>query len=157
MNKKVMYGIIGVIVIAVIAVGVWFAFFNKKKVEIDLAALNQKIETTGHYNEMSMMTIDKAILSSLMEIPENEVEEVIGGMPMMNIQASMYIVIKATPGNVENVKQKLEAYGKAQEATWERYLPAQYEIVKNRKVGTIGDYAYLVIAENADDVVAVIK
>ena len=70
---------------------------------------------------------------------------------------SMYLIVKAKDEKLEDVKQKVEAYGISYEEQWARYLPEQYELVQNRKIGTIGNYVYMIVAENAEDLVTLIK
>ena len=161
MNKKVIYGILAVVVVIALIIGIYAVSNNNNNTpatqNIDLVALNGAISTKGQYDQMSTMPIDKEVAKSVYEIEENQIEEIIGAMPMMNVHASMYVVIKATDGNVENVKAKLETYGQSYEQQWERYLPEQYDLVKNRKIGTNGNYAYMIVAKNAEEVEALIK
>lgn len=160
MNKKVIYGVLAVIVIIALIIGIYAVSNNNNTPatqNIDLTALNGEIQVKGQYDQMSTMPIDKEVAKSVYEIEENQIEEIIGAMPMMNVHASMYVVIKATDGNVENVKAKLEAYGQSYEQQWERYLPEQYDLVKNRKIGTNGNYVYMIVAKNAGEVEALIK
>ena len=125
--------------------------------EINLEELNQEISEMKPFNEMATMDIDSSILTDLYQIDESLVKDSIGKMPMMNVHASMYLVIEATDGNVETVEEKVNTYAEAYETTWERYLPEQYELVKNRKIGVQGNFVYLIIAENAEDIEALIK
>ena len=96
-------------------------------------------------------------LTTLLNINADEVEEVVGKMAMMNVQASRYFIIKAKDGAVDSVREKVENYGNSYEQQWETYLPAQYELVKQRRVGVKGNYVYLIIAENAAELEALIK
>jgi len=161
MNKKVIYGILAVVVVIALIIGIYAVSNNNNNTQtaqnIDLTALNEEIMAKGQYDQMSTMPIDKEVAKSVYEIDEAQIEEIIGAMPMMNVHASMYVVIKATDGNVENVKAKLETYGQSYEQQWERYLPEQYDLVKNRKIGTKGNYAYMIVAKNAEEVEALIK
>lgn len=159
MNKKIIYGIIALVVIIAIAVGFYF-LLNKNKeenVEIDMQALNTTLSTQPPFNELATMDVTVETLGTVLQINADEVEEVIGKMPMMNVQASMYIVIKAKDGAVDSVKTKVENYGTAYEEQWATYLPAQYELVKQRKIGVKGNYVYLIISENSSELEALIK
>lgn len=160
MNKKLVIGIIVAVAIIALIVGGYFIFTPKTKNEanktLDLPAISTSIKETG-FKEMSMMDIDSTVLASVFQINEDEVEEFVGKMPMMNVQASMYLIVKAKEEKLEDVKQKVEAYGISYEEQWARYLPAQYELVQNRKIGTIGNYVYMIVAENAEDLVTLIK
>ena len=164
MNKKVIYGLIVLVVIIVIGVAIYFATRQSQQgpseennVNIDLQALNTTLSSQIPFNELATMDVTVETLETVLQITADEVDEVIGKMPMMNVQASMYIVIKAKDGAVESVKTKVENYGTAYEEQWATYLPEQYELVKQRKIGVKGNYVYLIISENASDLEALIK
>ena len=164
MNKKVIYGLIVLVVIIVIGVAIYFATRQSQQgpseennVNIDLQALNTTLSSQTPFNELATMDVTVETLETVLQITVDEVDEVIGKMPMMNVQASMYIVIKAKDGAVESVKTKVENYGTAYEEQWATYLPEQYELVKQRKIGVKGNYVYLIISENASDLEALIK
>ncbi len=164
MNKKVIYGLIVLVVIIVIGVAIYFATRQSQQgpseennVNIDLQALNTTLSSQTPFNELATMDVTVETLETVLQITADEVDEVIGKMPMMNVQASMYIVIKAKDGAVESVKTKVENYGTAYEEQWATYLPEQYELVKQRKIGVKGNYVYLIISENASDLEALIK
>ena len=166
MNKKVIYVLIALVVIIVIAVAVYFLITQNQQengendannVNIDLQALNTTLSSQTPFNEMATMDITMDILNSTYQITADEVEAVIGKMPMMNVQASMYLVIQAKDGAVDSVKTKVDNYATSYEQQWERYLPEQYELVKQRKTGVKGNYVYLIISENAAELEALIK
>lgn len=148
MNKKVICGIIAVIVVVAIVIAV-VLINNNKNVTIDLQDLNTKFSEKAPFNEMATMDIDAEVLSTLYDINSDQIEEVIGKMPLMNVQASMYLVIKTNENSVDAVKEKVESYAQAQEQMWSTYLPDQYDLVKARKQGVKGNYVYLIISENA--------
>lgn len=156
MDKKVLITVIAVVVLVAIAVGAYFMFKGAKTVTLDLATISENITNAG-FSKMATMNIDKDVLSTSFDVNTENVEEVYGKMPMMNVHASMYILIKAKAGTVETVKQDIEAYGERYEQQWAMYLPNQHELVQNRKIGVMGDYVYMVIAENADELVSLIK
>ena len=125
MNKKVIYGLIVLVVIIVIGVAIYFATRQSQQgpseennVNIDLQALNTTLSSQTPFNELATMDVTVETLETVLQITADEVDEVIGKMPMMNVQASMYIVIKAKDGAVESVKTKVENYGTAYEEQW---------------------------------------
>ena len=69
----------------------------------------------------------------------------------------MYIVIKASDGKTDYVKQKLEEYAINYEKQWSNYLEDQYDLVKKRQIGIKGNYVYLIISDNASDLVNLVK
>lgn len=159
MGKKILIAIVIILVIAGIGVGVYFLLNNNKEETktIDIDTASQTLANSTPFNEMSTTDITTELLGSLYGINTDNVEKVSGKMPMMNVQASMYVVIKAKEGAVDSVKTKVENYGTAYEEQWATYLPAQYELVKQRKIGVKGNYVYLIVSENASDLEALIK
>ena len=156
MNKKVIIGIVVAIVVIALAVGAYFLIMNKPK-EINLAEVSASISAKGGFDDMATSDIDADFYTSYMAANADNVETMSGKFPMMNVQASMYLIVKAKDGQVEAVKQDLENFGQVYDDQWSRYLPAQYELVQNRKIGTYGDYAYIIIAQNAEELESLIK
>lgn len=156
MSKKMIIPIV-VIILVVVAVVVFLVVKNNVKVELNLQELNSTISEIAPFNEMATMDVDADTLNALYDINEELYEEVIGKMPMMNVQASMYLVIKAKDGEVEAVKEKVNNYASNQEEMWATYLPEQYELVKERKTGVIGNYVYLIIGESASEIEKIIN
>lgn len=130
---------------------------KEANVNIDLTALNERINTETNFSEMTMQDLDKESLSSLFGIETDKVEEVIGKIPLINVHANMYVVVKATEGNAEYVREKLEEYGTLYEQNWEKYLPEQYELVKQRKIGVQGNYVYFVVSDMANEIVKMME
>ena len=69
----------------------------------------------------------------------------------------MYVVIKTDENNLQEVKMSLESYGREYENQWSTYLPDQYELVKSREIGIKGNYVYMIISENPEEIVNMIK
>ena len=153
MKKKVIIAIIIIILLLAIGVGVFMLLNNGKNTEksLDINLAGQTLANNTPFNEMTTMDITTNELSTLYGVNIENVENVVGKVPMMNVQASMYILIQAKNGMAETVKSELDKYATQYEIQWSTYLPEQYEIVKNRKSGIIGNTVYMIIAENAED------
>ena len=153
MKKKVIIAIIIIILLLAIGVGVFMLLNNGKNTEksLDINLAGQTLANNTPFNEMTTMDITTNELSTLYGVNIENVENVVGKVPMMNVQASMYILIQAKNGVAETVKSELDKYATQYETQWSTYLPEQYEIVKNRKSGIIGNTVYMIIAENAED------
>ena len=149
MKKKILIAIIVILVIALIAVGAYFIFFNEEKT-LDVDTANQTLASSASFNELASMDVTVEELGTIMGINTENVEKVAGKIPMMNVQASMYLLVQAKDGAVDTVKSELDNYLAQYEEQWSTYLPAQYALVQNRKVGTVGNTIYVIIAENAD-------
>ncbi len=151
MKKNVLITIVVILVVAVLVVGAVVLLNNKKEEKtIDVEVAGQTLANSTPFNELATMDITTEELGSLYGINTENVEKVVGKMPMMNVQASMYLIIQAKEGTVDTVKAELDAYATQYEEQWSRYLPEQYELVKNRKTGVVGNTVYLIIAENAE-------
>lgn len=148
MKKNVLITIVVILVVVALVVGV--VIFGGKEKTIDVDVAGQTLANSTPFNELATMDITTEELGSLYGINTENVEKVVGKMPMMNVQASMYLIIQAKEGTVDTVKAELDAYATQYEEQWSTYLPAQYELVKNRKMGVVGNTVYMIIAENAE-------
>lgn len=160
-NKKVIFLFIAIIIIVILSI---FAFnlYNGKKEEekvinLDFETLASKIENMMDIENTRMENVDKTVLKDKFGIDENCVLEVIGKLPILNVKSNMYIVVKVTPDQKENVKQKFEEYGLNMEKEWENYLSDEYSKVKERKIGIVGDYVYFIVSSNKDMIVDLLK
>ena len=151
MKKNVLSVILAIVIILVVGIVAYFLLNgNQEEKSLDLNATSQTLSNLAPFNELSTMDITIDLLSSVYGINTENVENAIGKMPMMNVQASMYLLIQAKEGTVETVKSELDQYATKYEEQWSTYLPEQYELVKNRKTGIVGNTVYLIIAENAE-------
>jgi hypothetical protein len=75
--------------------------------------------------------------------------------PTMNVNATEFFIGECKEGEVEAVKEQLLARQKALVDVWERYLPEQYELVKNYKLVEHGNYLFFCVAEKSDEAVAI--
>lgn len=152
--------IIGIIIsIAIIIVAIVYLVIGKSNAEqkLNIDDVNKKISAETPFNEMSTQDITKKHLDNYFQINSENVEKVVGKIPMMNVHASMYIIIEAKEGKLEEVKNQLDAYALRYEEQWESYLPGQYDLVVNRKTGTVGNNVYLIISENSEELEKIIK
>ena len=155
MNKKVIIGIAAAAIVIAVIVVVCLVCFSSK--EINMEEVSAKIAETGKFNEMAMQDIDQEYYQTYMSGNLENVEAITGKFPLMNIQSSMFMIIKAKEGTVDLVKQDIENFAATYEQRWATYLPEQYDYVKNRKVGTYGNYAYIIIAENSEELEKLVK
>ena len=148
MKKNVLITIVVILVVVALIVGAVIFWGKEKTIDVDVAG--QTLANSTPFNELATMDITTEERGSLYGINTENVEKVVGKMPMMNVQASMYLIIQAKEGTVDTVKAELDAYATQYEEQWSTYLPAQYELVKNRKMGVVGNTVYMIIAENAE-------
>ena len=149
MKKNILIAIIVILVIVAIGIGA-FVFLKGGVKKVDIDAVGQTIASITPFNELASMDITMEELGSIFGINTENVEKVVGKVPMMSVQASMYVLIQAKDGAVDTVKAELDKYATQYEEQWSMYLPAQYELVKNRKMGIVGNTVYMIVAENAE-------
>ena len=92
MKKKILIAIIVILVIALIAVGAYFIFFNKEKT-LDINVANQTLANSYPFNELATMDVTTEELGTVMGVNTENIENVVGKIPMMNVQASMYLLV----------------------------------------------------------------
>lgn len=164
MNKKISIILVIFLLILVIAGICIFVILNNNKnesknipVNISLEELNKKIEESGKYDISKMQVIDKGYAISTFLIDEDKIQDIIGKSPIINTKSAMYVVIKTDENNLQEVKMSLESYAVEYENQWSTYLPDQYELAKNREIGIKGNYVYMIISENPEEIVNMIK
>lgn len=162
-NKKIITVIISITIILTLSITIYMYYTRDTSqnsqviVNINMQQLDKNISKNGGFDETNTTIIDKAIAVSNFDLDESSIQEVIGRLPLINIKSSMYIVIKASDGKTDYVKQKLEEYAINYEKQWSNYLEDQYDLVKKRQIGIKGNYVYLIISDNASDLVNLIK
>lgn len=157
--------ILGVIiaVFVICAATILLIAYNKNKenedtpVQIDLAALSMKIEESTDFDSSKMKQVTLSDLVNDFGVDESWVSGVIGEIPYVNVSSSMYVVVEATDGNVDNLINAFENYGNTYEGLWKDYLPEEYELVKNRKIGSVGNYVYFIVSDYASNIIDLMK
>lgn len=159
--KKNIIIIISVLLVIVFVIGVLIYINNNKKeienIFISLEELDKKIKNIDEFDYSKMQDIDKEFATSTFLIDSSKIQDIIGKSPIINTTASMYVIIKAEELNLQEIKMALESYGVEYETQWSNYLPDQYELVKNRQIGIKGDYVYMIISENPEKIIELIK
>ncbi|MDD3304160.1 MAG: DUF4358 domain-containing protein [Clostridia bacterium] len=157
-KKKII--IIAVIAFVVIAIITSVVIYNVNKynvTNVDMAKLDIDLLFEGNFSNNRMMNITKQEANEVFGIDTEDIEEIIGKMPVLNISSSMYVVIHTKKEKVAEMTEKLNDYAIKYEKEWESYLEGQYELVKNRKIGNKGNYVYLIITDEPDKLVKLIK
>lgn len=161
MKKKLplIIGIVAIVIALIIAVVVLVIPKNEKEEikEINLEEVSNKITENSYFKEMATEDISTEILESYFQVDLANVEKVVGKVPLMNVHASLYVIIEAKDGKVDAVKEDLNEFCVGYEELWSRYLPDQYEYVENRKLDSVGNYVYLIIAEDSAKLENIVK
>lgn len=119
-------------------------------------AVSKKIESGDIAMGMGM-PLDDASLKDLYDIDASNLEAYHVEIPMMNVHASEYAMFKVKEGHMDEVKKGVEYRIEALKQTWSQYLPDQYAFVKNYKTYETGNYYFMVINEDPEAVLKVIK
>lgn len=162
MSKKLIliisYIIVMIIILVFGAVSIYMYLNNQNEnLNIDMNMLNTNMSEEAGFNEKRMQDITLNNVSEIFNIEQSMVKEAIGKIPLLNISSSMYVVIHTDEENVEQVKQNLNEYGINYENQWSTYMEDQYELVKQRKIGNVGNYVYMIVYEIPDDMIEHIK
>ena len=153
MRKKIIiYSCISLVILALTLF--FILFFNiDRDVEINLQTLNKEILENGDFNNSNTKEIDIEYINNTVGIDSKYIKEYIGIIPLVDISASQYIVIKTnSKADAEIVFEKLSNFGETLEKSWDKFLLSQQQLVANRKIGIKGKYVYLIIFENAEDI-----
>ncbi len=116
------------------------------------------IKEEGYPSLFGMMgEVTDEVLSTTFNINTEDVEEYAGKTSMMIVSASSYMIMKPAEGKKEAVKEAMADYMAKQEEQWGAYLPAQYDLVKNRLETEVEGYLVYVVSEDNDAVLKAIK
>lgn len=105
----------------------------------------------------NLMKLDNETVESTLNIKKEQYTEILMEMPAIIVKSNMYVIVKPTNGEKENVKNALDTYMKNLEEQWATYLPEQYELVKNRAYEEYGGYLIYVVSTNNEKVIEIIK
>ncbi len=127
-------------------------------VNVDFETLSASIEETTNVDRTKMQNItNPEELQEEFGIKPEWITKVIGVEPYVNITSSMYVIVEATDGNVDNIINAFEAYGLKYDEIWKDYLAEEYEKVQNRQIGSKGKYVYFIVSDYAKEIVDLIK
>ncbi len=126
-------------------------------VNVDFEALSSNIEEITNLDKTKMQQITIEDLQNDFNIDPQWVKRAIGVRPYVNISASMYVIVEATDGNIDNIISAFKSYGDKYDDMWKDYLTEEYELVKNRQIGSKGNYVYFIVSDYANDIIDLIK
>ena len=116
---------------------------------VSAADVAAKVE--GAMGELpGMMELDAETMNFLYGIDASALEGFVCKMPMMNVHATEYFVAQVKDGQMDAVKAGIDKRLSDLSAQWEHYLADQYELVKNAKVVTSGNYILMCIGHEAE-------
>lgn len=124
---------------------------------VDLKALLSELQANEAFELPMSMNSDDMMVQETYGINPADLKQYAMAIPMINIQAAEIIMVEVADGKMDVVKAALDERMKTVEQTWANYLPDQFDIVKNRKTYTIGNYTFIVIAGQAEAIIKVIE
>ena len=119
--------------------------------EIELSKVHQEIKDAYGENYLANMDYDSQILETVFGINPDWVAESIAQGPMMSAHVDTFIAIKATEGNVENVKKALEDY-RQMNIDANMFYPMNLPKLETAEVYQTGDYVFYIMLGGYTDV-----
>ena len=114
---------------------------NKKALEI--------LKNEGYQTLFSGLTVVQDEMLNIVGLTKEDLSEYVITIPSFIVSSQCYMVVKPAEGKEDKVKEALDNYFTKEEQKWSTYLPAEYEIIKNRKFEKIGKYlVYIVSTDN---------
>lgn len=98
----------------------------------------------------NLMQLDDATFTSMYGISTSDLVSYVCYIPMMGVHATEFFVAEVKDGKMDTVKADIEKRQADLDAQWSQYLPEQYELVKNYKLVTNGNYVLFAVSEHAD-------
>ena len=105
----------------------------------------------------NLMKLDNESINSTLNIKNEQYSEILMEMPAIIVKSNMYVVVKPTANEKDNVKEAIDSYMKNLEEQWATYLPEQYELVQNRLYEEYGGYLIYIVSEDNNKVFETIK
>lgn len=99
-----------------------------------------------------LMELDQNGFEDFYSLTDKQVSEFVAYIPMMNVKATEIVIIKAVSGKAGDVEAAMKLRQETALKTWETYLPDQYELVKNYRLVTNGDWVLFVVSEHAETI-----
>ena len=124
---------------------------QKEKKDIDLTTLQQEIQEAYGETYLATMDYDSQILETVFGINPDWVEEFVAQGPMMSAHVDTFIAIKASEGNVENVKKALEDY-RQMNIESSMFYPMNLAKLETAEVYETGNYVFYIMLGGYADV-----
>ena len=163
-KRNIILIIISIVLVIIIGIAlVVFLNYNNstsnkdENISISLDELDKKIEQSNEFEFSKMNAIIDDEASAKFLIDKSKIKNIIGREPIVHTKSGMYVIIETDSDNIQDVKLALESYGSEYEEEWKTYLPDQYELVKNREIGVKGNYVYMIVSENPEKILELIK
>lgn len=101
----------------------------------------------------NLTQLDDSTFTALYGISTSDLVSYVCYIPAMGVHATEFFVAEVKDGKMDTVKAGIEKRQADLDAQWSQYLPQQYDLVKNYKLVTNGNYVLFAISEHADEAV----
>lgn len=125
---------------------------EEKNINISIEDLNNIILESNNFQGSKIDSINEEDMLEIFGIEKEYVNKFFGKKSVLNTDACLYILIEPKEENYDELYSKLEKFGLDYEESWSNYLESQYDIVVDRKIGKIDNYIYLIISDDAYDI-----
>lgn len=130
---------------------------NQTALDINVNNIFKQSESVAEMMMPVEVDLTDKELAAIFPIDSELVQEGKMLKPGVNVKADEITVIEAKPGKEEEVKKALEEHINAKMQEWERYLPDQYELVKNHQLIEDGNVFAFIVGEYADEVAKIVE
>lgn len=113
---------------------------------VPVATIVDKINETYPLAGADVLTED--LYKPVYQLTADMVEEAKIIVPLMNVKSNELAGMLAKPGQVNAVKEALEARQQTVCQTFQQYLPDQYEIAQKGEILVRGNYVFLLMLED---------
>ncbi len=155
------------ILIFAVMVFVLGAFFgcgeNVKNISVKdiVASIDAEIESVSSLTATDLLDEENEMGKYVAEayaLDINLLDEAIVKAPMISLAVDEIAIIKVKDAkDIDLVKESMENRKQVQMNAFENYVPGNYEIAKNAIIKTKGNYVYLIISNEAEQIEAIIE
>lgn len=139
------------ILILVILVMVLYGKLRVYK-DVPLDKVGGRITSTVKDSE-TFIKGDEKSLKRYYGLNEKDYKDVLYYKPKSNMDVDEVLIVKVNnKSQIDTVESSINSRIKSQENTFRDYAPKQYSIVKNNEMVIKGDYVFLAISENAEQI-----
>lgn len=124
---------------------------KEEEKDVDLSALWTSIMESVEMP--SLMELDDETLQLVYGIDPADLESYVARMPFMNVQATEFFLARVKDGKMDTVKEAIEGRQADLVELWSRYLPDQFELVKNYQLVVNGSYVLFCVCGDPDTAV----
>lgn len=125
---------------------------NSSKAEPTLSAKEMADKMLEEVEQPTFMELSAEEVNTVYNVDVDKLEDYTIRIPLMNTKAHQIAILKVKDSkDVTEIEDLLKQRAETVQKQFERYLADQYEIAKNYKIVTKGNYVIMVISDQADE------